>query len=180
MKGQNILLPNAWPSFVKSAVLHVMSLAHYAIACTRGWAADGLNTHAKQAGEMDQLHAEIAMLREELRIKDARMAAVLPHRRPHYSPLLRMAILELKAARGWSLAQTARAFLVEPATVAEWLKRLDEEGPSALVRMAAPVNRFPEFVRHVVQRLKVLCPSLGKVKLAQHCYRRTIHPNHKG
>jgi transposase InsO family protein len=42
-----------------------------------------------------------------------------------------MAILEVKAARGWSLAQTAQAFLVTPATIASWMKRLDEDGPSA-------------------------------------------------
>jgi transcriptional regulator with XRE-family HTH domain len=44
-----------------------------------------------------------------------------------------MAILELKAARGWSLAQAARAFLVEPETVAAWLKRISEHDPPSLV-----------------------------------------------
>jgi len=42
----------------------------------------------------------------------------------------RLAILELKAARGWSMAQTARALLVQPATIASWCKRVDEEGES--------------------------------------------------
>jgi transcriptional regulator with XRE-family HTH domain len=37
-------------------------------------------------------------------------------------------------ARGWSLAQTAQAFLVTPATIASWMKRLDEDGPSAILR----------------------------------------------
>ena len=78
-----------------------------------------------------------------------------------------MAILELKAARGWSLAQAAGAFLVEPDTIATWLRRIDEDGSSALVQLPEPVNKFPDFVRHIVQRLRTLCPALGKVKLAQ-------------
>ncbi|MEN6449111.1 MAG: helix-turn-helix domain-containing protein [Thermoguttaceae bacterium] len=59
------------------------------------------------------------------------MAQIPPHRRPQYPPTERMAILELKAARRWSLEQTARAFLVTAATIASWMKRLDEEGPDA-------------------------------------------------
>ena len=78
-----------------------------------------------------------------------------------------MAILELKAARGWSLEQTAKALLVTAATIASWMKRLDEEGPDALVQLRQPVNKFPEFVRYIVQRLKRLCPTMGKVKIAQ-------------
>jgi len=35
------------------------------------------------------------------------MAKVDPRRRPYYPPTERMAILELKAARGWSLAQVS-------------------------------------------------------------------------
>jgi len=86
-----------------------------------------------------------------------------------------MAILELKAARTWSLAQAARAFLVEPDTIAAWLKRIDEDGSSALVQLRAPVNKFPDFVRYLVRRLKVLCPALGKVKNAQVLARAGLH-----
>jgi transposase InsO family protein len=86
-----------------------------------------------------------------------------------------MAILELKAARGWSLAQAARAFLVEPETIAAWLKCIDEDGSSALVQLREPVNKFPDFVRYIVQRLKTLCPALGKVKLAHILARAGLH-----
>jgi len=41
--------------------------------------------------------------------------------------------------------------------------------------MPGPVNKFPDFVRHIVCRLKVLCPSLGKVKLAQVLARAGLH-----
>ena len=168
-------VPSGWPKNVKTAVLHVISVAQFALTYTRGWAADALNPRARQAADMDRLANEVALLQEELRIKDARLAKLDPRRRPHYSPTERMAILELKAARGWSLAQTARVFLVEDETIASWLKRIDEDGPSVLVQLREPVNKFPDFVRHIVQRLKTLCPSLGKVKIAQMLARAGLH-----
>jgi len=61
----------------------------------------------------------VALLAEELRIKDTRMQRIPPQRRPHYPPIERLAILELRAARGWSLAQTARRLLVTSLTVPE-------------------------------------------------------------
>ena len=51
-------------------------------------------------------------MREGIRIKDLRMATIPDPRRPHYRPTERLAILELRAARGWSLEQTARVFQV--------------------------------------------------------------------
>jgi hypothetical protein len=86
-----------------------------------------------------------------------------------------MAILELKAVRGWSLAQAARVFLVEPETIAAWLKLIDEEGSPALVQLREPVNKFPDFVRYIVQHLKILCPALGKVKIAQMLAGASLH-----
>ena len=38
-----IPLPKGWKKQVRSAVLHVLSLAQYAAAYTRGWAADSIN-----------------------------------------------------------------------------------------------------------------------------------------
>ena len=76
------------------------------------------------AAKSDRLQQEAEILREEIRIKDTRMAKLNPLRRPYYPPTERMALLEFKAIRGWSLAQTAKAFLVQPATIASWLKRI--------------------------------------------------------
>ena len=47
------------------------------------------------------------------------------------------------------------------------MKRLDEDGLHALVQVSQPVNRFPDFVGYVVQRLKTLCPTLGKALIAK-------------
>jgi hypothetical protein len=54
-------------------------------------------------------------------------------------------------------------------------QRLDEQGPTALLRTPVPVNKFPDFVAHLVQRLQVLCPRLGKVKIAQVLARAGLH-----
>jgi hypothetical protein len=170
-----LALPKHWKRSICSALVRVISLAHFAIVCSRGRASRSGNQRVRQAAKRDQLGQEIALLREELRIKDARMDRVPASRRPHYQPSERLAILELRAARGWSLAQTARVFHLTTATIASWTKRLDEQGPAALVRAPVPVNKFPQFVGHLVQRLQALCPRVGKVKIAQILARAGLH-----
>ena len=44
-----------------------------------------------------------------------------------------------------------------------------------LVQMRRPVNRYPEFVAHLVQRLKVLCATMGKVRIASVLCRAGLH-----
>ena len=170
-----ITLPKGWNEHVRSAVLQVISLAQYAAVYTRSGAVDSVNGHVRRRAEFDRATCEISLLREEIRIKDARMASIDPHRRPHYPPTERMAILQLRAARGWSLQQTARGFHVTAATIASWIKRIDDEGPNALVQLREPVKRFPDFVRYIIQRLKTLCPSMGKVKIAEMLARAGLH-----
>ena len=170
-----IPLPKGWQSCVKSAVLHAIALAHYAIVYARAWAADSINARVRLSSENDRLHEECALLREELRLKDHRIAQIPPQRRPHYGPHERMAILELRAVRGWSLKQTADTFFLTPATIASWMKRVDEQGPEALLQLREPVNKFPDFVRYIVQRLKTLSPSMGKVKIAETLCRAGLH-----
>jgi transposase InsO family protein len=84
-------------------------------------------------------------------------------------------VLALKAARGWNLAQTAARFLVEPATIASWLRRIDEEGPDALVQLPAPVNTYPEFVGDIVRRLKTAFPTMGTQRIANMLARAGLH-----
>ncbi|MGB5534429.1 MAG: DDE-type integrase/transposase/recombinase, partial [Thiogranum sp.] len=170
-----IHLPKAWQDCVQSAVLHAIALAHYAIVYARAWAADSINARVRLAAENDRLHEACALLHEELRIKDIRITQITPQRRPHYGRQERMAILELRAARGWSLKQTADTFLVTPATIAAWVKRIDDQGANALLQLREPVNKFPDFVRYIVQRLKILSPAMGKVKIAETLCRAGLH-----
>jgi len=127
-----ILLPKGWQGCVKSAVLYAIALAqglprfigYYSIVYVRAWAADSINARVRLAAENGRLHEECSLLREELHLKDTRMAQMTPQRRPHYSPVERMAILELRAARGWSLKQTADTFLMKATRILfKWLNR---------------------------------------------------------
>ena len=175
IKSPRVPLPKSWKKHVRSAMLHVILLAQYATVYTRSWAVDSMNGRVRLKVENKRLWQELALRDEEIRIKDARMARIAPHRRPHYPPTERMAILNLRAARGWSLEQTARTFLVTGATIASWMKRVDEEGPEALVQLRESVNKFPDFVRYAIQRLKTLCPSMGKLKMAETLCRAGLH-----
>ena len=170
-----IPLPRNWHRHVKSAVLHTISLAHFSIVQARGMTADHIRRRVRLAAQNERLREECALLREEIRIKDTRMNRITPHRRPRYDPCERMAILELRAARGWSLKQAAGTFRVAAATIASWSARLDEGGSSALLQLSSPANRYPDFVRYLVQRLKILCPAMGKVRMADTLARAGLH-----
>ena len=71
-----IPLPKSWPAKVRSAMLHVVSLAKYAAVYTRSWAADCPRARVRLQAERDRHQEDNALLREELRIKDARMASI--------------------------------------------------------------------------------------------------------
>lgn len=103
-----ISLPQGWPDCVKSAFICAVALARAAVVETRSWCINSRIARVRLAAENERLQSEVAMLREELRIKDARLGAIPAARRPHYPPTERLAILSLKAGRGWNNAQAAR------------------------------------------------------------------------
>jgi hypothetical protein len=72
-----------------------------------------------------------------------------------------MRILQLRAARGWTLEKTARVFLFDLQTLQIWMRRIDEHGERDLIQTIGPVNRYPDFVRNLVRQLKVLFPAIG-------------------
>lgn len=126
-------LPKHWPRYVRSAVVHAVSMANVAFTATQVRVENHFNARARLQGTTDRLERQVALFQEELRIKDTRMERLPAQRRPHYPPIERLAILELRAARRWSQAGTARRLLVTPLTVASWTRRLDDGGPDALV-----------------------------------------------
>jgi transposase InsO family protein len=171
----DVTLPKDWPRAAKSGFLCAISLGHRAMTVAQSWCVNSRIARVRLAADNARLTAEVAMLREELRIKDARLSRIPPASRPHYPPTERLAILALKAARGWNNAQAARAFLVTADTIASWLSRVDEQGPAALVKLPTPINRFPDFVDRVVQSLKITCPLMGKARIAQVLARAGLH-----
>lgn len=163
-------LPRGWKKHIKSSLLHAISLATAALTIARSRSAIP-SLHA----EHERATNEIALLKEELEIKDSRWSRLLSRRRPRYSSIQRMRILQLKAARGWSYEQAAQIFVVDEQTLKSWLRRVDEEGESALVQISEPVNKFPDFVRYLVRQLNSLCPTMGKARIAQVLARAGLH-----
>lgn len=150
---RTLSLPRNWPQLVRSGVLHAVSLAQAAV--TLSWSkAVGRGSPHRQRAEIDRLRAEITHLKEEMAIKDSRWGRHSPRRRPHYGPVFRMRILRLRAARGWTVAQTAERFLVTENTIDNWMRRLDDDG-EALRRLGlhgralAPTTRTPARAVHV-------------------------------
>jgi hypothetical protein len=78
------------------AAIHSVALAHRATTYSRRVAINSSIERVRLAGELDGVQYENALLEEEIRIKDARMAKLPPRKRPQYSPQERTVILELK------------------------------------------------------------------------------------
>ena len=79
--SSNPSFPKTWPHVARAAVLHAVSLAATAMAVLRGRMVESQRRQVRQHAEIEQLRNEITLLREELRLKDARMGAVpLPRR----------------------------------------------------------------------------------------------------
>jgi hypothetical protein len=76
-----IPLPKQWSKRVRSGVLHAISLAHFSVTFTRSWAANGFNARIRLKAENDRPRQELALLRKEMRIKDARMLRIPAQRR---------------------------------------------------------------------------------------------------
>ena len=174
-KEPSLRLPEHWSRHLRSAIVHAASLATIAFTRALARVANNPDVQIRAQGEIDRLQREVDLLREEARIKDARMARLPAQRRPHYPLSERLAILALRAARAWSQTETARRLLVTPLTVASWTQRLDDEGPDALVRVPQPVNRSPDLVGYLVQRLKVFCPKMGTRRIAGTLARAGLH-----
>ena len=166
---ESLPLPKDWGGAVRHAVLNVVGIVGIAMLAGREFLVGEGNV---PDAHIHRLETEVALLREELRIVSARMKRVDPRRRPQYSPVERMAILELRAMRGWNQVETARRFGVTDDTIRSWLRRADDD---SLLQTQTPVNRFPDFVRYAVQRIKLFCPSLGNVKIAETLARAGIH-----
>lgn len=145
---QTLPLPRGWNRRVKAAILQVLSLAHYCFSTIRGWAAESDRRRVRTRAEMDHLRQEVALLQEELRIKDARMMRIPAPRRARHTPMERMAILELRALRGLSALQTGRRLLLSHTAIADWMKQRckttwssQESGGSGVRRRRIQISR---------------------------------------
>jgi transposase InsO family protein len=170
-EAEQLPLPNDWTDNLKSAVIHVVALARVALAgalserpSARAGACCGCTCGGCRCA---RLESELALLQTERDIHHARLDKIPADRRPRLLREHRLHALELIAARGWSLARAAEHLLVTRQTLARWLKVSNGgKDPSALLALASPVNRFPDFVGYTVQRLKSTFPLFGKQRIA--------------
>jgi transposase InsO family protein len=168
-------LPKDWPHQVKAAVLQALSLISTATSVRQGHRSNSSLTAVRQEAEREAQADDLALSKEEIAILSARMSRIRPSQRPDYLSTERMRILQVRAARRWSLAETARHFQVEPETISAWMRRLNEDGDHALVKLTAPLNKYPAYVRYMVQRVRQLIPSMGKKQIAQFFARAGLH-----
>ena len=68
-----------WPKSVISAYLSAVALARLALVEARSWCVNSPIARVRLAAENEQLDSEVAMLREELRINDARLSRHAGH-----------------------------------------------------------------------------------------------------
>ncbi len=121
---ESLPLPRGWSIAARNAVLNVIGIVRIAMLAGRETLMK--NGDMKEA-RIHQLESEVAMLREELRINGTRLQRIAPHRRPQYTAEERMAILQLRAMRGWNKAETARRFFVTDDTIRAWVRRIDDD-----------------------------------------------------
>jgi hypothetical protein len=92
--------PKGWTKHIRSALIYAVSLAGQALLIARGQLVARRSLRHRFQAELDQANTEIALLKEELEIKDARWSRLSSRKRPRHTPIQRMRILQLKAARG--------------------------------------------------------------------------------
>ena len=109
----NAPLPRGWTKIVRSATLHAISAAVGTLNTAWERPATSRSVRRRHAAELDRLRTEVALLNEELELKDTRRRRLPARRRRHYGPVHRMRILQLRAARSWSTAQAAERILSE-------------------------------------------------------------------
>jgi len=139
-RDPRIKLPEHRSRHIRSAIVHAVSMTTIAFTHALARVANDPDAQIRAEAEIDRLQREVDLLREEARIKDARMACLPAQRRPHYPPTERLAILELRAARAWSQAETARRLLGHAADG----RLLDSAARRRRARCARPGERARE------------------------------------
>jgi hypothetical protein len=135
-------LPRGWRGWVRQALVHAVALGRVALAEVRAGFERRSDPLARLAAEFDRERERGELLLEENRILRARLACISLGERPRYPPAERLAILMLRARAGWNAAETARRFLLAPATIAAWTqaRRAGGGGPGADIRARESVQ----------------------------------------
>jgi transposase InsO family protein len=112
-------------------------------------------TRGESTALIGELRLALARAEQEIALLTERLERIAARHRPHYTPPDRFRVLELMHLHGWTAEETARRFLVTPATITRWQQDVavqrDAETVGALVRPQPPVRRFADCVRRLIQ-----------------------------
>ena len=126
--------------------------------------------------QRDQSGSEGDLLRREVEIFRAQRESLPAHRRPDYRPEQRLAILQLRRLRGWSIRKTAKHFVLHRNTICAWIRAAEGKGHPGLLNGAVVWNRIDDAVRWAVHELRRLCPEpeFGTRSIARQVFRASI------
>jgi len=126
--------------------------------------------------QRDHAFTEVDLFRREVEIFQAQRQGLPPHRRPDYRPAQRLAILQLRRLRGWSIKKTADQFVVHRNTIRAWIRAAEGKGRPSLLNGAVVWNRIDDAVRWAVHELRRLCPEpeFGTRSIARQVVRASI------
>lgn len=126
--------------------------------------------------QRDQETTEVDLLRREAEILRAQRESLPPHRRPDYRPEQRLAILQLRRLRGWSIKRTAEHFVLHRNTIRAWIRAAEGRSRPSLLDGAVVWNRIDDAVRWAVHELRRLCPEpeLGSRSIARQVVRASV------
>jgi putative transposase len=117
------------------------------------------------SAEIASLHERLEKLRAENSLLRFRLERMDPRKRPRFEPWERLSILWHRARYAMSLKATAKAFVITPQTVLNWMKDV-ERSVSRLARARRPLNALPDLVGEIARRLKVEWPNWGTRRIA--------------
>jgi len=126
--------------------------------------------------QRDQAFTEVDLLRRDVEVFRAQREGLPPHRRPDYRPEQRLAILQLRRLRGWSIKKTAKHFVVHRNTIRAWIRAAEGKGRPSLLNGAVVWNRIDDAVRWAVHELRRLCPEpeFGTRSIARQVVRASV------
>jgi len=126
--------------------------------------------------QRDQAVSEVDLLHREVEVFRAQREGLPPHRRPDYRPEQRLAILQLRRLRGWSIQKTAKHFVLHRNTIRAWIRSAEGRRRSSLLAGALVWNRIDEVVCWAVHELRRLCPEpeFGSRSIARQVLRASI------
>jgi len=126
--------------------------------------------------QRDQAFTEVDLLRRDVEVFRAQREGLPPYRRPDYQPEQRLAILQLRRLRGWSIKKTAKHFVVHRNTIRAWIMSAEGKGRPSLLNGAVVWNRIDDSVRWAVHELRRLCPEpeFGTRSIARQVVRASV------